>query len=161
MMTPSNGNIFRVTGPLCGDSPVTGEFPSQRPVTRSFDVFFHLRLNKWLSEQSWGWWSETLSRSLWRHCNVKDSKRWGLIDRTRVFAFWWCLVLSNSLILMVYFVVNGHSHHCPRVNEATLGNMHIYIYIYMHAMHNPLNIWADYVNTRHSTTNPSAFSWDI
>ena len=42
MMTSSNGNIFRVT--------------------RSFDVFFDLRLNKRLSQQSWGWW-------LWRHCN--------------------------------------------------------------------------------------------
>ena len=48
---------------------VTGEFPSQRPVTRSFDVFFDLRLNKRLSKQSWGWWSETPSCSLWRHCN--------------------------------------------------------------------------------------------
>ena len=28
---------------------VTGEFPTQRPVTRSFDIFFDLRLNKWLS----------------------------------------------------------------------------------------------------------------
>ena len=28
-----------------GNSPVTGEFPTQRPVTRSFDVFFDLRLN--------------------------------------------------------------------------------------------------------------------
>ena len=36
---------------LCaGNSPVTGDFPSQRPVTRSFDVFFDLRLNKRLSE---------------------------------------------------------------------------------------------------------------
>ena len=38
------------------NSPVTGEFPAQRPVTRSFDVFFDLRLNKQLSKQSWGWW---------------------------------------------------------------------------------------------------------
>ena len=52
-----------------GNSPVTGEFPAQRPVTRSFDVFFHLRLNKRLSKQSWGWWFETPSRPLWRHCN--------------------------------------------------------------------------------------------
>ena len=38
---------------LCaGKSPVTGEFPSQKPVTRSFDVFFDLRLNKRLSKQS-------------------------------------------------------------------------------------------------------------
>ena len=40
IMTPSNGNIFRVTGPLWGET--TGGFPSQRPVTRSFDVFFDL-----------------------------------------------------------------------------------------------------------------------
>ena len=46
MMTSSNGNIFRVTGPLCGVFTGPGEFPAQRPVTRSFDVFFHLRLNK-------------------------------------------------------------------------------------------------------------------
>ena len=55
---------------LCaGNSSVTGEFPSQRPVTQSFDVFFDLRLNKRLSKQSWGWWFETPPRSLWRHCN--------------------------------------------------------------------------------------------
>ena len=52
-----------------GNSPVTGEFPTHRPVTRSFEVSFHLRLNKPLSKQWWGWWFETLSRSLWRHCN--------------------------------------------------------------------------------------------
>ena len=46
MMTSSNGNIFRVTGYLCGDSPVHSEFPAQRPVTRSFDVFFDMRPNE-------------------------------------------------------------------------------------------------------------------
>ena len=51
--------------------PVTSEFPAQRPVTRSFDIFFDLRLNKRLSKQSWGWWFETQSCSLYRHCNVK------------------------------------------------------------------------------------------
>ena len=50
-----------------------GEFPAQRPVTRSFDVFFDLRLNKRLSKQSWGRWFETPSRSLWRHCNVSQN----------------------------------------------------------------------------------------
>ena len=48
---------------------VTGEFPAQRPVRRSFNIFFDLRLNEQLSKQSWGWWLETPSRSLWRHCN--------------------------------------------------------------------------------------------
>ena len=48
------------------NSSVTGGFPTQRPVTRSFDVFFDLGLNKWLSKQSWGWWFNTL----WRHYGV-------------------------------------------------------------------------------------------
>ena len=69
MMTSSNGTIFRVTGPLCGEFTGPGEFPAPRPVTRSFDVFFDLRLNKWLSKQPWGWWFETPPWSLWCHCN--------------------------------------------------------------------------------------------
>ena len=55
---------------LCaGNSPVPGEFPAQRPVTRSFDVFFDQCLNKRLSKQPWGWWFDTPSWSLWRQCN--------------------------------------------------------------------------------------------
>ena len=55
---------------LCaGNSPVTGEFPVQRPVTRSFDVFCDLRLNKRLSKQSLGWWFDMPSSPLWRHSN--------------------------------------------------------------------------------------------
>ena len=55
---------FSVSLALCvGNSPVTGEFPSQRPVMRSLGVFFDLRLNKRLSKQSGHRW-------LWRHCNV-------------------------------------------------------------------------------------------
>ena len=45
-MTSSNGSIFRITGHLCGEFTVPGEFPAQMPVTGSFDVFFDLRLNK-------------------------------------------------------------------------------------------------------------------
>ena len=61
---------FSVLLGICaGNSPVPGEFPAQRPVTRSFDVFFDLRLNKRLSKQSWGWWFETVSCPLWRHRN--------------------------------------------------------------------------------------------
>ena len=52
MLTSWNGNIFRVIGHLCVITPVSGEFPAQRPVTRSFDVFFDLRLNQRLSKQS-------------------------------------------------------------------------------------------------------------
>ena len=65
---------------LCaGNSPVTGEFPAQRPVMRSFDVFFDRHLNKRLSKQSWGWWFETPSCSLWCHCNGNYLNQWWLI----------------------------------------------------------------------------------
>ena len=39
-----------------GNSPVTGEFPSQRPVTRSFDISFTLRLNTngWVNNREAG-----------------------------------------------------------------------------------------------------------
>ena len=70
MMTSSNGNIFRVTGPLCGEFTGPGELLAQRPETRSFGVFFDLRPNKRSSKQPWGWWFETPSWSLWRQCNV-------------------------------------------------------------------------------------------
>ena len=56
-----------------GNSPVTGEYPTRRPVTRSFDVFFDLRLIKRSGKQSWGWWCEMPSRWLWGHRN--DSRK--------------------------------------------------------------------------------------
>ena len=69
MMTSSNGNIFRVTGHLCGE--FTG--PRWIPRTNASDAelwcFFDLRLNKRLSNHSWGWWLETPSCPLWRHRN--------------------------------------------------------------------------------------------
>ena len=74
---------FSASLALCvGDSPVTGEFPSQRPVTRGFDVFFVLRMNKRLTTQSWGWWFETPSCPLWRHCNKG-------IERLGMAVTWW------------------------------------------------------------------------
>ena len=80
MMTSSNGNIFRVTGPLCG------EFTGDRwiPITKASDAelwcFFDLRLNKRMSKQSWGWWLETSRRSLWRHCNGIDLSHQGALN---------------------------------------------------------------------------------
>ena len=53
-----------------GNSPVIREFPSQRPVTRSFDDFFDMRLNKLLSKQSRHRWDETpliMTSLLWTH----------------------------------------------------------------------------------------------
>ena len=100
IMTSSNGNIFRVTGHLCGEFTGPGEFSAQRPVTRSFDVFFDLRLNKRLSKQPWGWWFETPSWSLWCQCNEfphNSPVMWsfaGLLDRT----IYWLNPVAGHLI---------------------------------------------------------------
>ena len=57
---------------LCaGNSPVTNEFPSQRPETRSFDVFFDLRLNKRLNKRLRRRWFETPSHSLWSNRDIQ------------------------------------------------------------------------------------------
>ena len=69
MMTSSNGNIFHVTGHLCGEFTGPRWIPHKKPVTRSFGVFFDLRRNNRLNKQSWGWWFETLLCPLWRQCN--------------------------------------------------------------------------------------------
>ena len=66
MMT-SNDNIFRVTGHFAGNSPVSGEFPAQMPVTRSFDVFFYLRPNT-------GWVNTRQSGDLRRHHPITKSQ---------------------------------------------------------------------------------------
>ena len=81
MVTTSNGNIFRVTGLLCW------EFTGNRwmPCTKASDAelkmfFFYLPLNKWLSKQSWVWWFETPSRSLWRHCNRETTLNFNVVS---------------------------------------------------------------------------------
>ena len=57
-----------------GNSPVPGEFQSQRPVARSFDAFFDLRLNTRMSKQPRRWRFETPLHPLWRHCNKNKSE---------------------------------------------------------------------------------------
>ena len=73
-MTSSNGNIFRVTGPLWGKS--NGH--RWIPLTKASDVFFYLRLNKRLSKQSRRRWFETPLRPLWRRCNANGDV-WSLL----------------------------------------------------------------------------------
>ena len=62
--------FFALLAICAGNSPITGEFRAQWPVTLSFDIFFDLCLNERLSKQSWGWWFETTLHPLWCHCNV-------------------------------------------------------------------------------------------
>ena len=85
-----------------GNSPVLGEFSAQRPVARSFDVFFDLHPNLRLSKQSWGWWFETPSRQYWRHCNGMNSCQW---DRGTIDA-------DDDCTFAVLYTVIGNSRYC-------------------------------------------------
>ena len=105
--------FFALLAICAGNSPVPGEFPAQRPVTRNFDVFFDLRVKKRLSKQSWGRWFETLSRPLWCHCNDRQlTVPWG----TWLW-FWMCNFHCITVITFVSIssdiafrgMVQGHS----------------------------------------------------
>ena len=78
-----------------GNSPVTGEFSAQRPVTRSFDVFFDLCLNQKLSKQWIRRWFETLSCSSWRHCNVYTNDEQGIRQPRKAF------LLTETFVNMI------------------------------------------------------------
>ena len=71
---PQMATFFTLLAFCAGYSPVTVKVPSQRPVTRSFDVVFDLRLNERLSKQSCGRWFETPSRPLWRQSKAKPNR---------------------------------------------------------------------------------------
>ena len=103
MMTSSMEKNPALLALCAANSPVTGEFPAQRPVTRSFDVFFDPRLNKWLSKRSWGWWFDTPLRSLWRHYNEIWILTWVALFITNgdLSIIWWmpkyCLGLTYQM----------------------------------------------------------------
>ena len=63
-------NIFRVTGHLCGEFAGHWWIPRAKASDAELWYFFDLCQNEWLSKQSRGWWFETPSCPLWRHCNV-------------------------------------------------------------------------------------------
>ena len=104
-------NIFRATGHLW---PVTGEFPAQRPVTRGFDIFCDLRLNKWFSKQSWGWWFKTPLCSLWRHSNgqcfinstsIKDDRSVSLAHSMNATYVPYCNSLLCTVSLFIFSLI--------------------------------------------------------
>ena len=87
-----------------GNSPVTGELPTQRPVTRSFDVFFDLRPNKRLSQQSWGWWFQTSSCSLWCHCNAQLTHKYSTYQEIWTVLTLGCVLFcSGSGLLLLHW----------------------------------------------------------
>ena len=110
-MTSSNGNIFRVTVPLSGESNDHRCIPlTKGPVIRSFDVFFNLCLKKRLSKQSRRRWFETLSRSLWHHYNVAVNNICrNDMHHTLPFSLWCSLVCISS----IFHVMTSWQQHSP------------------------------------------------
>ena len=88
---------------LCvGNPPVTGGFPSQRPVTRGFDTFFDLHRNKRLSKQFRRWGFETPSRPLYRFCNGDVASKLG----SRIVSTLWS-ILSKWMCFTCYVTTNN------------------------------------------------------
>ena len=101
MMTSSNGNIH-VTGPLWGELSGHRWIPSQRPMTRGFDVFFDPCLNKRLSKVR-RWWYKTPSSSLWRHYILYELYSKPVVHQSRALSMGvyighrsWYLILSGN-----------------------------------------------------------------
>ena len=110
-----------------GNSPVSGEVPAQRPMTRSFEVFFDLRLNKRLSKTIVSWWFETLSRPLWRHCKVVFSDGKSM-----------CLTVARQPmdIFMVEISVYPHPSIWKWLGE-TSGLYSLYFYLFLWKQRQP------------------------
>ena len=86
-------------------------------------LFYDQRLSKRLSKQSWGWWFETPSCPLWRHCNDKANQkyRW----------FWWQKVdthiyqsnLDTKIDMKITEIANfDMEYHVETVYLDTVGN---------------------------------------
>ena len=101
--------------------------PAQRSVTRSFDVFFDLCLNKRLSKQWWGWWFETLSHPLWRHSNVSFKFR-EMRENANTFVFFWNKVSTTTYeyTTMTTFLLLDWRHN---VNDINCCNWYLLSYL--------------------------------
>ena len=127
MTTSSNGNISALLAHCAGNSPVTAEFRSQRPVTRSFDIFFDLDRTKRLNIESKRWWFETPSRPFGRHRYDNYSRfhswkgKWWMETRfhyvkrfnrrkmliSQLHRFWYTVILSFMLIMLHVTMINS------------------------------------------------------
>ena len=151
---------------LCeGNSHVTAEFRSQRPATRSCDIFLDRRLNKRLSKSSTRWWFETPSRSLWRQCN---ENRW-LNDEMKIGA---CSSFGDRGDIARFSVTTAHvtvhtmgttgprffrlyTHHLVAMRGAICGCSRGELTIL-----NILTHWGrDEIDAISQTTFANAFSW--
>ena len=113
---------------LCaGNSLVTGEFPTQRPEPRRFDVFFDLRLNKQLSKQSRRRWFETPSRSLWHHCNAIHTDTYGLYSVNYAHGSHFVVVLSRLSLINILRPRQNGRHFADDIFKRIFLNENVWI----------------------------------
>ena len=104
------------------------------PVTRSFDAFHDVRLNKRLSSQSGGWWFETLSCPLWRHCNAYEIYPISAISACK-FPYgcqqmYWPIICRPSAVETTSKRNRKHGHWvCCTISPENICTCHIYWYI--------------------------------
>ena len=110
VMTSSNGNIFRVTCPLCGEFTGHRWIPLTKASDGVFDNFFDLRLNERLSKQLRRWWFETPSRSLWRHSNGGWTANIQHQNKTIIRMFFTCNPIALSIDLSNTWHANCLNH---------------------------------------------------
>ena len=139
---------FRIYWPFVREPPLTGEFPSQRPVTRSFDIFFHLLLTKRSSKQSRRWWSPTPSRLLWRHCDVIHSKQCG------VMAFYGVGKLSDNWFRQWLGTCANSVHYCDAIMGTVASQITSLTIVYT-------TVYSDADQSKHQSSASLAFVWGI
>ena len=112
MMTPSNGNIFCVTGSLWGESTDHRWIPPHKGVWRGVLMFSVICLNKRLSKQSRRRWIETPLHSSWRHCNeiglLKSIQNCCIKEWIQIKIYEWTIHNSLEKCITVYYVANDN-----------------------------------------------------
>ena len=145
---------FYVLLAICaGNSPVTDDFPAQRPVTRNFDVFVNLRLNKRLSKELWGWWFETPSHPLWCQCYVSritsvipdwnfNEYALNFIHKIKCYMKWkTCSLRPDEFMLESHAIIINRIVLIVNWVETLRGNKYI-----------PIHVWSNYESQAHKFT---------
>ena len=117
---------FSVLPAICeGNSPVTGGFLPQRPLMRSFDVLFDLRMNKQLSIQSRRWSFEMSSPSLWRHRNgISETNFSKVLSKIQIFPIKDTsengICKLTAILLWPWYIIHAHTNKCHLCYDSLL-----------------------------------------
>ena len=166
-MMSSNGNIFSVTGFLCG------EFTGHRwiPLTKASDTelwfFFDPHLNEPLNKQSRHRWFDTLSRPLWRHCDENISSyrnpSWISVWNQELFfgapSLWWNWTTTTTYVTTRLIICNEIVVNWQVIIAAMLDTVpyyHAHTFVSHFKTRELVHLWNPLPWNRHS----SLPSWD-